>query len=343
MRMKRLKSFKNEYVMDKNKNHEREIAIKNKYSINPNTTCLNIQVQKILKRKTIDFYEKDYNRPQCIFNIYLRKFNITIFGRKMISPLFEKNLIQSINCSMITSDMIIGILNSQKKVERDITISYYPLHDGERRRLFEIIKEDRLLNIEYPFKYYEYFTNQECDSPANGWKVNHDTRLNLFNGEEHLRKFTIKVMKQLKINSGSILFDPACSTGDFLYEIKKEFPNVQTIGQDLSKEMVECAKSKIDITYCGDSLFTSILDDSVNFVFLRFLNSKVVTTPKAEKLYNSLIKKVKKDGYIICFGHTPVLLSLNFMKKNNLKLLLCNGYDKEYDAVFQYYVFQKYE
>lgn len=341
MRMKMLNSFKNDFILDKNRAHDIERRIDEKYCIASDTKMKEIILDKIMSRKEMFFYEKDYNRPQCIFYIYIKKLNTTIFGRKMISPLYKKNMISSMNCSMITENMIVGILNNGAKNGRDIVISYFPLTDGERLNMFNIIKNDSMINIEYPFVYCDYYTQHELGSPVDGWKIHDNTELNLFNGEEHLRLYTIKILNKIGVENKSVLFDPACSTGDFLYEMKKNFPRVVTIGQDLSHEMATISKKKIDIVYCGDSIFTPVLDDSVDFLFFRFLNSKVVTTDKAKELYNVLIKKVKIGGYIICFGHTPVLLNLDFMIKSGWELISSSGYNKKYDSIFQYYVLRR--
>ena len=341
MRMKKLDSFKNEFVLDKKIDHDIEKKIDGKFRIASNTREKKIILDKIMKRKELLFYEKDYNRPQCIFYVYVKSLNVIVFGRKMISPLYKKNMISSINCSMITRDMIVGILSNGIKNGHDIIINYFPLTAGERLNIFNIIKNDSMINIEYPFVYCDYHTHCELDSPVDGWKIYNNTELNLFNGEEHLRLYTIEILDKIGVGNKSVLFDPACSTGDFLYELKKRFPQVVTIGQDLSQEMVAISKSKLDIVYCGDSIFTPVSDNSVDFLFLRFLNSKVVTTDKAKELYNLLIKKVRVGGYVICFGHTPVLLNMDFMVKKEWKLISSNGYDKKYNSVFQYYVLRR--
>ena len=341
MKMKKMYSFNNNFILSKKKSHIIEKRISKYYNINDNVLEQDVNINKIIKRKYVSFSEKNYNRPQNIFFLKIKEINITIFGRKLISPLYDEKMIKSINCSMINKNMIIGLLKNYKVNKEDIIVNYYPLNNGERLKIFNTIKKNRMINISYPFKYYDYYTKKEIDSPIDGWKVNKNIALNLYNGEKHFRKYTIKIMKKLGVKNGAVLFDPACSTGDFLHEIKQYFPKTTTIGQDLSKEMADISKEKIDIVYTGDSAITPIKNESVDFLFLRFLNSKVVTTAKAKELYNILIEKVNKGGYIICFGHTPILLELDYIHKYNLELLLCNGYCQKYDSIFQYYVFRR--
>lgn len=341
MTMKELYSFNNINELSKEESNIIEEKMYNHIKINDNVVETKIDFNKIMQRDNFCFLEKDYNRPQNIFFIYLDS-DIIVFGRKINSELYNKKLIPSKNCSLISKNMIIGILKDYKKEKRTIEIKYYPLTDGERKYLFNnMIKHNSKVDITYPFKYYDYLNNKEVDSPSDGWKIYDNTEQILFNGEKHLRKYTIDFLKKQNINEGTIFFDPACSTGDFLYTIKKEYPKIITIGQDLGKEMVECSKNKLDKVYCGDSINTPVPDNSVDYLFLRFLNFRVVTTKKANELYNSLIKKVKIGGYIICFGHTPILLEFSELKKENFELISCNGYDKEYDSVFQYYIFRR--
>lgn len=340
--MKRLQSFNNTTELTKEESNIIEEKIFNYFKINDDITEKELDMNDLFKRKKYNFLEKDYNRPQAIFYIKLDS-EITVFGRKMISELYINNLIPSKNCSLISKNMIVGVLSNYRKIDRNIEIEYYPLTDGERKYIFnKIIKTNNKLNINFPFKFYDYHTNMEVDSPSDGWKIYDNTIQTLANGEKHLRKHTLDFLKSLTINEGEIFFDPACSTGDFLYSIKKEYPTITTIGQDLGKDMVECSKKKIDKVYHGNSIDTPIEDESVDFIFFRFLNSRVVTSENAKKLYDVLVKKVRKGGYIICFGHTPVLLELEEIKKENLELISCNGYDREYDSIFQYYVLRRH-
>ena len=316
-----------------------EQEVYNELIIDESTKEGDFDIKKVNGRKETYFIEKDYNKPQNIF--FIEYEDIVIWGRKIISELYIHKLIKSKNCSMINKNMIVGILKNYRKEGRDIKITYIPLTDGERINVFTKIKKRRNYNIYYPFKYFDYDSLKEVVSPTDGWKIYSDTEITLFNGEKHLREYTINFLDTLNIEKGSVFFDPACSTGDFLYTIKKKYPNIIAIGQDLGKDMVECATPKLDKVYYGDSINTPVLDDSVDFLFLRFLNFRVVSTSKAKELYDILIKKVKVDGYVICFGHTPVLLSINELKKDNFELISCNGYTSKYDSIFQYYILRR--
>jgi len=58
--------------------------------------------------------------------------------------------------------------------------------------------------------------------------------------------------------------------------------------------MTEYAKKFVDEIYTGDSINSPIQDNSVNIMFLRFLNSEIVTKEYSYILFDKLVKKVKK-------------------------------------------------
>jgi len=50
------------------------------------------------------------------------------------------------------------------------------------------------------------------------------------------------------------LYDPACSTGQFLSTMREALPKAYLIGQDLSAHMVSFAKKRVDEIYCGNAV-----------------------------------------------------------------------------------------
>jgi isonocardicin synthase len=61
----------------------------------------------------------------------------------------------------------------------------------------------------------------------------------------------------------------------------------------------------------------------------------------AYKLFNSLIKKCKIGGYIIVFGHTPVLVNSKYMEYMGFEILQRNGVTEDKKHIFQYYLLKK--
>ncbi len=336
-----MKSYDNKYPLDYyNELEKNEIEIYNEMYFDEKEipTINNIDCKKILSRKVVDFEDFDYNLPQNIFII--KSYNgKQIVGRKIRSVLRIENKINAINCSMITSPMLLGFLKSRTKKARKIRIEFYPFTNEEKKYIFNDLKNNRLYDIYYPYKYRDFITNKEEKSPDNGWTFNPEKKEYLGYGEVHFRKFTTDFFKNKNMDN-KIIYDPACSTGEFLDDFKKSYPNSYTIGHDLSQEMINYAKNFVDDSCCCNAINSPLKDKSVDLMFLRFLNSEVVTTRDAYKIFKVLLPKVKKKGKIVCFGHTPVLITKQWFIKNKLMPIICNGYDYERNAIFQYYVFE---
>jgi isonocardicin synthase len=81
---------------------------------------------------------------------------------------------------------------------------------------------------------------------------------------------------------------------------------------------------------------------SADVVFVRFLNSEVVTSAEAEQLLTALLPTVKTGNYMVIFGHTPVLLSSAHLSMiDNFIVKQCIGTADDKSGIFQYYVLQR--
>ena len=203
---------------------------------------------------------------------------------------------------------------------------------------------DPKIEISYPVAQLLGIHKMEKVTPKDGWVVDKERAEFLSLGEEVIRDYTLKFLrKTVNINETFKVYDPACSTGKFLSVIKKTFSNALTVGQELSRQMVEYAKENggVDEVYCGDSIRPAVQPESMDFVFFRFLNGEVVSTDYAKKLFTSLSNTIKKGGYAILFGHTPVLLDAEWIVAQNFKIVQLNGHTEDNGFVFQYMVFQR--
>lgn len=307
--------------------------------------CDDIEITKcdinlVLSRRICCFRDKDYNLPQNIFLIKFFK-DYVVVGRKLRSVLYAEKKINALNCSMITADMLLGIYVKKGQIDRDIWIEYYPFEKSEKRNVFDVIKHDIQIEITYPFLYREYETGLEEITPPEGWDINPEKIIYLGLGEEHLRKYSIDALKKYLLNNKLKVFDPACSTGEFLYTLKQAYPSIITIGQDLSASMVEYAQSYVDIIYCGDSINTPVKDYSVDIIIFRFLNSEVVSKEYAHRLFNVLIKKIADSGIAVLFGHTALLLESADFENAGYEVLQSIGYSEERDSIFQFYMIKR--
>lgn len=320
-------------------NYEKELYREMKAKSKPEKVKVN--VNEICNRGEIIYCEKEYHQPQNIFFISNKMNDIVLVGRKCWSILNQRNLINAPNCSLINYTMLFGILKRGYIEEREVKIFYSPFDINEKYTIFGMIREQiNEMEIIYPYVYRDFYSGKEKICCKGGWTFNPERKMNLSNGEHHFREYTIRVFKQLKIEH-AILYDPACSTGEFLYTIKKVFPSCYTIGHDISQQMITYARDFIDESLCVDAKDTPIEDASVDVMFLRFLNSELLSREDAIKYFDILIKKVKVGGYCICFGHTPFLICGKTLKNYGVEILSSIGFTEEYDSIFQYYILKR--
>ncbi|MEV5147188.1 class I SAM-dependent methyltransferase [Streptomyces sp. NPDC052727] len=272
-------------------------------------------------------------------NLYLARLgDLTVFGRKLISPLKRDGALAELNCSRICASSILGVHVSHQVHESGYSVFYTPLGAGEKLFLFERIAADPSTEIVHPFAYLA--GGKERSSPPTGWSVAPERSENLGVGEEVLRRYTLGLLRR-HAPEGAVFYDPACSTGQFLAELKQEFPSCTTVGQDLSADMVRLAATRVDRVVCDDAIRPGVADRSVDWMFLRFLNSEVVTTGYAFELFRALAGKVKDDGRIVVLGHTPVLLQSSFFQEQGFVVEQASGATEDGSYVFQYYVLRR--
>lgn len=320
---------------------EKELELYNKlYFVQDNLGMgSKVNLNDVSNRKTVIYSECRKLFPQNIFFINYGKY--TIFGRKLISEKHLNGKLKELHCSAIKEYMLLGIFVSYEENSLYIKIKYNPLNNDEKSAIFSEIVNSKESELIYPFRYLDSY-GKERHSPKNGWQLNPLRAENLSLGEERIRKFTIDFLKQFDLKN-KVVYDPACSTGKFLSTIKQNFPECYTIGQDLSVEMVEYAKNFVDEIHLGNSIRPAVPVASIDFCFIRFLNSEVVTTKQAERLFVRIKDCIKPNGIIIVLGHTPILLKSSFFCKYHFSILNMIAYDRDENAIFQYYVLKNGE
>jgi len=295
---------------------------------------------ELIKQRSYEVVFQGFEEnPQSIFIFDYNGFRFV--GKKYKSDLYLLPESPGIFCSNIQAPMIIGLLEREQVTQDGVLLFINPITPAEKLYVFNILLAHREIDIYYPYTQLLTKEKLEMASPKEGWKYSPDRAEALGGGESDLRDYTLNFLKSFQNLEEKKIFDPACSTGEFLATIKKNFPKVITIGQDLSASMVEEAKTKIDEAYVGNSIDSPVPNDSVDFIFFRFLNGEVVTTEQAYNLLTSIIRKSKKGGYIIIFGQTPVLVSRPFMEKLGLTFIQATGVTNNKKSVFQYYILQK--
>jgi hypothetical protein len=315
-----------------------ELALYHQLQIPSGVLPQNIDMSRLQQRSINYCFESFSNLPQNIF--LFKQFNQDFVGRKTVSCLKVQGVLEELNCSQIQAHMLLGLLKETQISEDGIHLWFSPLEQGEKLYLFDLLFNDTQCNVSYPFVYLLPDTFKERRSPDDGWKLNPLRAANLGRGEQIIRDYTVSFLAQFDMTDKHI-FDPACSTGQFLSTIKKTFPLCHTVGQDLSQQMVDYAKAFVDEIYCGDAINPQVQKESVDFLFLRFLNSEVTSRAYAYQLFKNLLPTCKPNSYIILFGHTPVLLSYHWLTSLGLSVVQTLGRNDKNHSIFQYYVLQK--
>ncbi|XP_069133210.1 isonocardicin synthase-like [Argopecten irradians] len=317
--------------------------------ISPNTTIAKIILWgNVVDRDIERIDERFCDFPQSIFFLDVGIYgglsgSRKLVGRKILSDYWVSGKIPELHCSLVTADMVLGLFCDERITESGVQVTYFPLTNSEKLKLFTDIMtgDSSSVEIRCPFPLLRESDKKELCSPAEGWKVDnvYDTMLSC--GEERLRQYTVQFLETIAMSAGRF-YDPACSTGVFLSTLKKAFPESYTIGQDLSQQMADFSRERVDEVYCANAMSPKILMGTADACFIRFLNSEVVTSANAEVLLNALLPTVREKGYIIIFGHTPVLLSSsNLSRLSNFSLIQSVGISTDRMGIFQYYIIQR--
>lgn len=284
----------------------------------------------------VKFFSKKFS--ETTISLFLFSFDGRQFvGAKKIK---KNNGVLGNFAPFISAQNIWGELIEFRITESGVKGFYRGLATEKRNELFEALLNDRMVDFRFPFPLFREGSLIENRTSEHGWKVKSHFLKSLDRGEREFRFYTLELLQQID-STNKVLFDPACSTGTFLGYLGKNLPHSTTYGQDLSPDMVKIAANKIDHVSCQNALAPIMIANSVDFLFCRFLNAGVVTTAFAEACFKELSKVVKKSGFIIVFGYTPVLLDAQFFIEQKLNILQKNGISQDSKKIFQYYVLQK--
>jgi ubiquinone/menaquinone biosynthesis C-methylase UbiE len=231
----------------------------------------------------------------------------------------------------ISSSMILGKF-LDFRIDQD---AYYFAIDSKCQKF----KDLKFIEIVYPFAKLIGERKLEIRSNPKGWTPHPKLNQALDLGEKPIRSWSISRLLSLGLQN-KIIYDPACSTGRFLHEVKQACVSSFTIGQELNSEMLSIAQNRVDKSILGSAIHSPIPNSSVDYLICRFLNSGVVTTRYAHGAFARLSLTLKKDGYALLFGYTPVLISSLFLNKLGFEIIESVGNIKN-DIYFQHYIAKK--
>ncbi|PPF30569.1 hypothetical protein C5D07_04240 [Rathayibacter tritici] len=260
-------------------------------------------------------------------------------GIKTISDYVVDDDMPGVFCSRIRWFNIIGRLHSLRTSDSDARLVAAPLGIDERRRIYDAMQSTTAVTFPFP-KYSSPGT--EKSSPPDGWKVSRERADFLALGERHIRAFTRSRFAgyPAPVGRAVVAYDPACSTGRFLSEFAASAPfAVYTIGQDLSRQMVSYSAELLDEAHHGDAANPVPTEGSVDILFIRFLNSEVVTTVQAREILPRLVATLRLGGTAVLLGHTPILLDIADLAAAGLTVIQTLA--RQEDAVFPYVVAER--
>ncbi len=299
-----------------------ELALKNK-----SLSTIADQVKSV--------YEDWHGQPERFFFFKLNQQEYC--GQKLISPLVFECQAPTLFCSHIKMDMLLGLVLRTQCSEGGVRIFYKTLSLAQRHAIFETLLQDRMIDLYFPFVHLNKDHHAELTSPEQGWVIDEETANFLARGEAMQVEVSLELLRE-DAHPAPVIYDPACSTGHFLYALKQSIPTATVIGQDLSQSMCDRARPLLDQVIHGDAFCPEISYASCDYIFFRFLNAEVVNTETAMTLFKAIIPCLKPTGKAILFGFTPVLIALPELMQQGFRTLACNAAHVTEGTLIQYYV-----
>ncbi|KAK3088389.1 hypothetical protein FSP39_018541 [Pinctada imbricata] len=326
----------------------KEVELYQRRHIDPSVTpAEGIDWAAVCSRTPEMYFERYDELPQSVFTLGAwgsrEGQGRTLVGRRILSHQWIASKIRELHCSHIRASMLLGLMIGHRVQDDGYLVYYRPLTAAEKKYIMHDIVHNRIKEMEIIFPYPALQTafKTEIHCPDEGWEIDETLALQLGEGEVFLRDYSVDFLKSMR-KDDLILYDPACSTGQFLWTMKQALPNSYTVGQDLSEQMVQFATKRVDEIHCGNAIEPKIAAETADVVFVRFINSEVLKTKDARSMVHPLLQSLKRGGSVVIFGHTPVLVSAaDLLMDSGLQIDRCIGGDPKWDGIFQYYVCHK--
>lgn len=199
--------------------------------------------------------------------------------------------------------------------DEGLSIGYRTASVEQKAQTFERALRQVDSEILFPFPVVDA-AGREAVCPTDFWQCSPVLAEQLNTDEQHLRHYCAGLLQAIT-TTGALIYDPACSTGEFIAHLARALPDCLCLGSDRSPLMIEHARQ----THGRTSVEFRLLDAGEAFdagihcdvLILRFLNAEVLTRREARAAFESLIRCVKPGGTILVFGHTPVLIPVAWL------------------------------
>ena len=285
------------------------------------------------------FVETSYLSLNQFFTLSIQ--GVDWLGRKILRKDPKGRWVMS---SIISPRMLLGRLHDMQFASDEAFFYYHAASSNEKNDIFyqALHVDDAELRFPFPVLSPDW---KEMTMTDMNWNCTQSLAHQLDADEMHFREYCVEFLSSY-LQSGAIIYDPACSTGKFIHTLAEAMPDCDCIGSDISPSMIAYAKMRSISPslqlYVANAKQPIIGENVCDVLILRFLNAEVLTRRNAEELFRILINAVKPQGMIIIFGHTPVLLSILYLAQEmGLIRHRCLGARLGRTELFQFYVLQK--
>ena len=215
--------------------------------------------------------------------------------------------------SRVAPWMLLGPLGQFHWGDEGLLVDYRATRQGEKVAAFADALDDPDGEIYFPFPALER-NGREFVCPAGHWAFTETLAGELDKDEAHLRHHCCTLLRPW-LKPGSVIHDPACSTGTFIHHLAQALPGSRCIGSDRSPSMIDAARNRyggsVDFRLADACTETQMIHCDV--LVLRFLNAEVMTRAESEQVLSRLVPTLAPGGRLIVFGHSPVLPAVGYL------------------------------
>ncbi|WP_414170593.1 class I SAM-dependent methyltransferase [Streptoverticillium reticulum] len=273
------------------------------------------------------------NRTRLNLYFILRVGDVRWLGRKRLERTASgRNTLSSV----LRPEMLLGAYHDFQFGERGVAFECWPRPDADKREAFRCASGMPDSEITFPFPLLD---DRWCEPTCSTehWSANEGLADRLDEDEQHFRDISAKFLDG-KVSSGDVIYDPACSTGTYIRELGKVFPQARCIGSDLAHGMTRRASAHGTSVFVADALLPPLADRSVHVLVIRFLNSEVLKSADTVGIFKSLCRTLAAGGYVLVFGHTPIVAPVRHLAQEaGMDVLTCTAARGD-GELFQFYV-----
>ena len=236
--------------------------------------------------------------------------------------------------------MLLGPLTQLHWGNEGAVICFRGVTPQEKETAFHIAQAQPDSEVYFPFPVTDD-TGREFVCPPEYWQGTESLVTQLDADESHFRQHCAALLKAIT-SAGTVIHDPACSTGEFIAHLARELPDRRCLGSDRSVSMIEHAKIRHGNSsaefYLADARNVASSGIKCDVLILRFLNAEVMTRVGAQQTLHVMAPCVNPGGTIIIFGHTPVLIAVPYMAQVlKLELISSVAARPGHKELFQFY------